>query len=289
MGRRIAVLDAPSILGLQPTGVEELPNALRREGLVSRLHAEDAGRVDAPLYSKVRDALTQMLNPTGVIHYAYDLANTLTPVLRAGRFPVVLGGDCSILLGCLHALRSECTPGLVYFDGHADFYQPDESPTGEIADMVLGIATGYEALLSDAQNNPLVEPENAVLFGYRDAEETRRERSRDVTQSDILSIDLPSIRAQGIAHAVAEAKSKVYATEGYWIHLDVDVLHHELMPAVDYVLDDGLTYAELIPVLKSLLRSSRARGMDITIYNPRKDPTGEIGRKFTECIVQALT
>jgi hypothetical protein len=37
--KNIAVIDAPSILGLRPSGVERLPEALRGAGLVEKLGA----------------------------------------------------------------------------------------------------------------------------------------------------------------------------------------------------------------------------------------------------------
>ena len=43
--------------------------------------------------------------------------------------------------------------------------------------------------------------------------------------------------------------------EGFWIHLDVDVLDDELMPAVDYRMKGGLTFVELGELLKVLLKS----------------------------------
>lgn len=42
---RFTIIDAPSILGLRPTGVEDLPEALKRAGLYEKLGAEYAGRV----------------------------------------------------------------------------------------------------------------------------------------------------------------------------------------------------------------------------------------------------
>ena len=63
-------------------------------------------------------------------------------MLDAGDIPIVLGGDCSILLGNLLALRGRGRYGLLFIDGHADFYQPDAEPNGEAASMDLALATG---------------------------------------------------------------------------------------------------------------------------------------------------
>ena len=65
--REYSVIDAPSILGLRPTGVELLPKALREEGLLERLNAQYSGIV-IPLspYNHSRDKETKLLNPEAI-------------------------------------------------------------------------------------------------------------------------------------------------------------------------------------------------------------------------------
>ena len=93
------------MLGLRPTGVEELPKTLIELGLAERLKAGVAGRVEPPDYDPERDPETGMLNPRAIRDYSIKLADAVGSVLHRGDFPVVLGGDCSILLGNLLALR----------------------------------------------------------------------------------------------------------------------------------------------------------------------------------------
>src|SRR5688500_16540389 len=103
---RFAVIEAPSILGLRPTGVETLPEVLLQAGLIDRLRARHAGRVvtETP-YDSERDRTTLTLNANGIAGYSRALADVVGEVIDRGEFPVVLGGDCSILLGNLLALR----------------------------------------------------------------------------------------------------------------------------------------------------------------------------------------
>jgi arginase len=130
-----AIVEAPSILGLFPKGMEKLPDALLGAGLAERLGAQHAGRVEPPAYDPQRDPETLMLNPHKVANYAVALADKVGPIIDRGLFPVVLGGDCSILLGNLLALRRRGRYGLLFLDGHADFYQPEAEPSGEVASM----------------------------------------------------------------------------------------------------------------------------------------------------------
>jgi arginase len=119
-----AIIEAPSVLGLRPTGVEELPKALIELGLAERLQARVAGRVEPPDYDPELDSETRMLNPRAIRDYSVKLADAIGAILSDGGFPVVLGGDCSILLGNLLAIRRRARYGLLFIDGHADFYQP---------------------------------------------------------------------------------------------------------------------------------------------------------------------
>lgn len=190
--QRFAIIDAPSILGLQPTGVEYLPDAMKAAGLIERLAAEYVGQVSALEYNSKRDKGTQLLNPEAIKQYSKQLANAVTSVLHKKRFPIVLGGDCSILIGNLLALRKLGRYGLFFIDGHADFYQPEASPTGEVADMDLAIVSGRgPAILTSIDNlKPLVRDEDIVLFGNRDAEQAKRYGSQDVRQTDIHVFDI---------------------------------------------------------------------------------------------------
>ena len=59
--RSISILDAPSNLGLKPPeegkepGVKWMAQAIRSQGLVQRLGAIDAGKVEAPAYHDFLD------------------------------------------------------------------------------------------------------------------------------------------------------------------------------------------------------------------------------------------
>jgi arginase len=287
-----AIIDAPSVLGLRPNGVEELPEALKAAGLQAGLNAEYAGRVEPPLYQAKRDPETLILNPSGLRDYARQLAAKVTEVLRQEKFPVVLGGDCSNLIGCMLALRRMGRYGLFFVDGHSDFYQPEAEPIGEVASMDLAIVSGRgpDILTNIDGLRPLVRDEDIVVVGYRDAEQQKEFGSQDVRETAIHAFDLGQVRELGIVAVVEQGIVKLRQNflEGVWVHLDADVLNDNIMPAVDYRLPDGLQWEELSAVLRVLMASGQAIGINIGIFNPRLDADGSIARELVSSLIAGL-
>ena len=287
-----AIVEAPSILGLFPKGVETLPAALLDAGLAERLDARRAGRVEAPAYQSRRDPETMLLNPQGLARYAVALANALDPLLDGGEFPVVLGGDCSILLGCTLANRRRGRAGLLFLDGHADFYQPEAEPAGEAASMDLALVTGRGPdIVTNLEGRfPLVRDEDVTLLARRDADDAASHGSQRVEETGIEVIDLSALRETGATVAANRALERLTGPDlaGFWIHLDADVLDDAIMPAVDYRMPGGLQWDELTAILRTALASGRALGIDITIFNPKLDQDGSIARRFTEALGEGL-
>ncbi|SCG69301.1 arginase family protein [Micromonospora inositola] len=290
--RELAIVEAPSVLGLRPSGVEDLPAALLGAGLRDLPGAVAGGRVDPPPYDPNRDPETGVLNPRGIAQYGVSLADVVGAALARGSFPVVLGGDCSILLGNLLALRRRGRYGLLFVDGHTDFYHPAAEPNGEAASMDLALATGRgPRLLTDLEGRgPLVRDEHVVAFGFRDSAESA-EAGMQPLPPGLRTIDLNGVREAGAAAAARQAVGWLGTggTAGYWVHLDVDVLDDAVMPAVDYRLPGGLTWAELATVLRTAMASGQAVGLDVTIFNPRLDPDGQLAGRLAECLRQGLS
>jgi arginase len=289
---RFAIIEAPSVLGLFPKGVETLPAALLRAGLAERLGARRAGRVEPPAYDDRRDPETKLLNPRGLAEYAVGLADTLGPLLDAGEFPVVLGGDCSILLGCTLANRRRGRAGLMFLDGHADFYQPEAEPAGEAASMDLALVTGRgpDIVTNLEGRHPLVRDEDVALVARRDAEIAEAHGSQRVEETGIDVIDLSTLRECGATASANRALERLTAPDldGFWIHLDADVLDDAIMPAVDYRMPGGLQWDELTTILRAALASGKALGIDITVFNPKLDQDGAIARRFAEALSDGL-
>jgi arginase len=291
----IEIISAPSILGLQPTGVEELGESLLAAGLAGKLkciHPVIHVPTLNSLYNDKRDPETKCLNAIHLRDFSLTLGNALSATITNKRFPFVLGGDCSILLGIFSALKAKGNYGLIFLDAHADFYEPERSITGEVADMDLAIITGRgPALLTNIdQQHPYIKDEHVIHIGQRDREETRKYRSRDIRDTSIQCISLAAIERNGIQDtctAILETLHQI-KVEGFWIHFDTDVLSDEINPAVDYRLPGGLLFEETEYLLRRLLLTGRIAGISVTIFNPRLDHRNQISNNIAESLGRAF-
>jgi arginase len=290
--RRYAILEAPSVLGLWPSGVERLPEALLQRGLCERIGARRAGRLEPPAFDPKRDPETGVLNTRAIEDYSRRLADRIGALLAEGSFPIVLGGDCSIVLGGLLALRRRHRPGLLFLDGQADFYQPEAEPKGEAASMDLALATGRgPALVANLEGlGPLVRDEDVVVLGFRDAADAAEHGSQPLA-AGIRAIPLDELRRLGVASAAERALAHLRRPGGperFWIHLDADVLDDAIMPAVDYRMPGGLSWEELETVLQAALADPTAAGLEVCIYNPTLDPSFAAANGLVDVLARAL-
>ena len=268
------ILHVETNLGLRPGGVERLGAVLLELGLAERIGARVADGLRAPAFVDRRDPLLGARNVPAIAALAIEQADRVGEILDEGEFPVVLGGDDSVLLGCLLALRRRGSAGLVMLDGHTDFWDLPDG-TGELSDSDLWIATGHgPRVIADLEGRgPLVSPRACVVYGHRDRALQLRDGSRDVYREPMLVRNLDEVRAAGVADAANHAAAflDTAGVDRAWLHLDADCLDDELMPAVDWRVPGGLTPDEVVGLARPLVSSGLIAGMDVTIYNPALD------------------
>jgi arginase len=289
-GREIVVLDAPSNLGLRPLeegtvpGCYKSPWALRDQGLLSALKAKDGGAVVPPKYRAAWTAGEGDRNGEAIAAYSTRLADRVGMIVDNGSFALVLGGDCSIMIGNLLALRRCGRFGLVFLDAHSDFRHPGNAEAiGAAAGEDLAIVTGRgDARLVNLENlGPYVRDEDVHVVGVR-ANDGYLTELRD---RGIRSVTSNEVKTAGPDKAAADALTIVTRhTEGFWIHLDFDVVDAAEMPAADCPEADGLSFATLAEFLRPLIGSPKCMGMELTIYDPDLDPDGEIADKIVRWI-----
>jgi arginase len=292
---RVELIGVPSNSAGTLDGVARAPAALRRAGLPEVLagHTEvvDAGDLRLPTPSPER-APSGLIAEPALVAMVASVRAAPRRALAAGSFPLLVGGDCPLLLGALAAARDvHGGVGVLFVDGHEDAWPPRSSTTGEAADCELGLALGRDVEGLDpglAGLLPLVAPEDLALLGPRDAEELRQAGVPSLASEvelhpaeELLAGDLERV-TRGALGRLERRKGRV------WLHVDLDVLATAALGAVDYPQPGGLGWEELEALAAVALGSPRLVGLDVTIYNPDLDPDGGGARRILAWLATAV-
>lgn len=284
------LLGAPWDCSGSGRGEQDAPEALRAAGL-SVLASRDLGDAATLIDSTRRDEQTNVLALPETIRAAECLSEILTDALRAlpRLRPLVVGGDCSILLGIFAALRGSA--GLWFVDGHPDYLDGWTSGTGETADMDLAVLTGIgaEPLVRLGGQKPMLSVHDVVLIGHR----TQNLDESSVAEVARLPAELHRIDAGALRNDPADAGRRAAdwlgaACSGAWLHIDLDVLDSDTLPAVTYPQPDGPDWEQLSAVLRPLARSPRLIGVSVADFRPDLDPTGAYATRVVQLLEDTL-
>jgi arginase len=269
-------------------GTEHAPAALRELGLPDALDARDAGDLDVRIRGDERDPETGIVASPDVLATTATLRGAVAEVISGGARPLLAGGCCSEVPGALAGARDALGRiGLAYLDGHLDLYDGETSPTGEAADMPISVAFGRgPAAWVEVAGGPSLFLDDAALVGYRDKEESESYGMLQPEElgSGLTHLSVDEVRRAGPA-AVGERVAAALSERGpTWLHLDVDVLDQDVFPATDYLMPNGMTWEELMPVLAPIASSRSVAGLSLGCYNPDKDPGRECGRALVGAI-----
>lgn len=287
----IALVSAPTNLGLRPPepgavpGTSKAPEALREAGLHAAMLA--TGAIDAGVVLPGRyidrdagGALDGVRNLDAVVDHARRLAHRLVRIRDAGHAPLVLGGDCSLIVAAGLANRVTGDGGLVHVDGHTDFRHPGNSDAvGALAGEDLAVAIGrHDPSVADIDGlGPYFASGVTAHVGCREDDD-------DIDEvRDAIALVVPA--AQIILHGGAHAAERVLATQPhpFWVQIDVDVLDPHHMPAVDSPDPGGISPDELTAFLARI--APRAWGASVTVFDPDLDPDGAYARLLAEIII----
>lgn len=290
------VVDGPSNLGLRPPvagtvpGCYKLAGALRDLGFVRRIGAADAGCVTPPRYDrgdwKPGDGV---FNAEAMATYTLRLADRIGKLLDDENFVVLLGGECSNLLGPALALKRRGRYGVVYLDGHSDLRTVDnDAYVGAAGGEALALVTGRgQQDLTDIEHlSPYFKDEDAAMLGYRE-DEAYLETLQEAGILHRSALDVMKDPAGAAADVLRRQERP--ELDGFWVHLDVDILDAEVMPAVDSPDPGGLQHEHLQELLRELLASPKCVGLDVGIFDPDLDPDGRYAAELTATLVGALT
>jgi len=288
---RIEILGTPfNGLG-SPPDIENPAEGLRQAKLISLLESKghsvtDIGDLSGFQFQEIRDLETGIKDLDLWIALSNDLSRKLGEILDREAFPLLLGGNCSMLVGIFSAFAKRNTEvRLIFLDGHADFHSPETSDGGDPADMELAILTGRgpEKITKIAGKYPLLKDEDVVVYGIRAWDQ--------IAEANIRIFDRKRMAEIGIKDAVEEGLGNFTRRNlPSWLHFDVDVLDPEFMPVM-FPEPGGLNFEEIQNFLNLVWNSSQIeiKGLSIACYHPRLDKDGSAGKRLATCISEVLS
>ncbi len=290
MRRAAGVVGVASGMGAPDRRCGDGPPQLIADGLLERLAARGADVI-----------LQGMLHPRypGVYRAIGDLsgriAREIREVMKAGRFPVVLGGDHSCAIGTWSgvsgALAARGPLGLVWIDAHMDSHTPATSATGNPHGMPLASLLGYgdRALAAEVASIVIeghLDPRHLSVVGIRSYEP---EEAELLARLGVRVFDQQRIDTRGIEAVMAEAVAVARTgTAGYGISLDLDAVDPLDAPGVGTPEPGGIPARALLAALASCCGDARLAALEIVEYNPHRDIEHRTARLIEEMIAAVV-
>jgi len=277
--RPIDILGLAFGLGGPNPGVARGPAALREAGLVEALQASGAR------CRWCEDVLPITANPAiALTQFALRTASRVAASLAQHNVPLVLGGDHSVAVGTWRGVmvaNSQPGPvGLIWIDAHLDAHTPSTSPSGRLHGMPLAVLLGHGEPPLVNGSEPCLDPRHVCVLGVRSAEPQERQL---MAQLGVRIIDMEEISRIGLPAALAEARRiAADGSAGYGVSVDLDSVDPMDAPAVGMPTPHGLRGKRLVAALRALRGDPRLLALEITEFDPHRDPDGRSAQLVIE-------
>lgn len=184
--------------------------------------------------------------------------------------PVVYAGDCVSIIGVLAGLqRGGTEPVLVFFDAHGDFHTWETTPSQFIGGMPLAMTTGRgeQTVVEGAGLRPLPDRDVVLVDG------------RDLDPGEDTALAASGVTVAPVGSVVVA----IPPARPLYVHVDVDVVDPEDMPAVNYPAPGGPGLGVVADAVARLARTGRVEAFSVSSWNPAL-PDADVAAKATRFI-----
>jgi arginase len=296
--RPVSILGVPLGFGASMAGVDMGPAALRVARLNQRIaqlgyEVHDLGDLHLNRAQATPEPGDKLKYLSEITTACEELARRVESILLADELPLILGGDHSIAIGSIAGFASYCreqnkTPGLIWFDAHADMNTPETSPSGNIHGMPLAVLLGHGAaeLQNVAGFTPKLDPQFCVHVGARDIDPTERDLVRRL---GIRFITMREIDERGMSACMDEAIALASRADGgYAVTFDVDALDPGDAPGSGTLVRGGLTYREAHLAMEKIAEAGGMRSLEVVEINTALDINNKTAELGVELILSGL-
>ncbi|HRE49709.1 MAG TPA: arginase [Aggregatilineales bacterium] len=295
--KTIRIIGAPMDYGQARRGVDMGPSAVRYAGLQDRLRrlgyeVIDYGNIPMPIVEEVvehehgHDNARARHLPT-VVNVCQAIYTTAETHIGADDFAIFLGGDHSISVGSVAAMRRRGNVGVIWVDAHGDYNTPETTISGNIHGMPVSalVGEGAQPLIDVGYPGAKLTPQQLVMIGIRDLDSAERTR---LTTSGIHIFTMADIDTHGMAGITRQALDILGGHEAIHVSLDLDSLDPDHAPGVGTPVPGGLTYREAHLLMEMLSQAGVVTSMDIVEINPILDQRNQTAELAVELVASLL-
>jgi arginase len=271
---KLSLILAPYDSGYHHAGCGQGPETIVAGGLVEELtlHGHEAVVEDI---GKVGDAPGREIATGFAVSGA--VAEKARAAAAAGRYPIVLCGNCLTAVG---AVAGETADSIVWLDQHGDLNTPDTSTSGFLDGMALATVLGlcWRPMAGTVPGFTVIDPSRCLLVDARDLDSTEKRALER----------LPVIRAQCADAPGLAGKLLANGARRTHLHIDLDVLDADVLQVNRYAWPGGPDPDRLRETASALARALPVAGITISAYDPAFDPQGEVPPVVGRLLVDIL-
>ncbi|MCR4742072.1 MAG: arginase [Treponema sp.] len=278
----VHILEMPLDFGASRHGSDMGPSAIRLAGIKERLESlghktyehSDIFRAKPQEYEQMGNPKAKYLKP--IVNACTKLASQVEKIGSAGDFPLILGGDHSIVLGSLAGMgavakKNNKRLGVLYVDAHGDFNDTETSPSGNIHGECLAASAGIglKELTNLYYEGQKVDPKNICFVGCRDLDPGEKILMK---KAGVTVFTMSDIERQGFP-AIVRQVMVFFKTHADMVHVsfDMDVLDPMFAPGTGIPLPGGLTNREALLLMEEMNTLGLVSSAEIVEVNPILD------------------
>lgn len=290
--KALSLIGVPTDIGAGHRGASMGPEALRVANLLARLTRRgldvvDRGNLHGPLnpWLPPQDGYRHLPE---VVAWNEAVHAAIYAELKAGRVPLMLGGDHCLAIGSISAVARHCREQgkklrVLWLDAHADFNTADVTPSGNIHGMPVAClcGNGPQALVELGGHMPATTPDVFRQIGIRSVDEGEK---RLVREAKVGIFDMRHIDEVGMKRTMEDALADIDENTHLHVSFDVDFLDPTIAPGVGTTVRGGPNYREAQLCMEMIADTGRIGSLDIVELNPAFDKKNQTARLAVDLV-----
>ena len=275
----VSLIGVPTDIGAGTLGARMGPEALRVAGIAQAIarfgvDVKDCGNLTGPA-NPWQEAVNGFRHLPEVVQWNRLVHEAIYAELKAGRLPIMLGGDHCLAIGSISAVARHCREQgkklrVLWFDAHADFNTATLTPSGNLHGMPVAclFGQGPRELIEMGGQVPVLKPREIRQIGIRSVDAGEKRLVHDI---GIEVFDMRYIDEMGMRHAMELALALVDANTHLHVSLDVDFLDPADAPGVGTTVRGGPSYREAQLCMEMIADTGHLASLDVVELNPALD------------------